>query len=99
MMHTLELLYTGVDSRILDKYSTQLTGYISKLAALNDAVVIYYVPKKLMIITDSFSQKDDGVAQLVEHRTRDPKTRGSNPGPVRSTRTICETFSESKMLC
>ena len=31
-----------------------------------------------------------GVAHLVERRTRDPKTRGSNP--VRSTRTICEFF-------
>ena len=39
----------------------------------------------------------DGVAQLVERPTLDPKTRGSNP--VRSTRTICESFSESKCLC
>ena len=36
----------------------------------------------------------DGVAQLVMHRTRDPKTRGSNP--VSSTRKICERFFESK---
>ena len=33
----------------------------------------------------------DGVAQLVEHRTPDPKTRGSNP--ARRTRQICESFS------
>ena len=32
--------------------------------------------------------------QLVEHWTRDPKAQGLNP--VRSTRTICESFSESK---
>ena len=41
----------------------------------------------------------DGVVQLVEHRIRDPKTRGSNPACVRSTRKICESFSQSKMLC
>ena len=37
------------------------------------------------------------VAQVVEHRHRDPMdsmTRGSNP--VRRTRTICESFSDSK---
>ena len=42
----------------------------------------------------------DVVAQLVEHRPRDPmdsKTRGSNP--VWSTSKICESFSESKRLC
>ena len=39
------------------------------------------------------------VAQLVERRTRDPKTRGSNPACVRSTRKKCENFSESKLLC
>ena len=33
------------------------------------------------------------VAQLVECWTPDPKTRGSNP--TGSTRTICESFSES----
>ena len=32
----------------------------------------------------------DGVAQLVERRTRDPKDRGSNP--VRGTRKNCEFF-------
>ena len=42
---------------------------------------------------------DDRVVQLVERRTRDPKTGGSNPVCVRSTRNICESFSESKMLC
>ena len=36
----------------------------------------------------------DGVAQLVERWTWDPKTGGSNP--VRSTRKICESFSDSK---
>ena len=39
----------------------------------------------------------DGVARLVERQTQDLKTEGSNP--VRSTRKICESFSESKMLC
>ena len=38
----------------------------------------------------------DGVAQWVERRSRGRKTRGSNPVCVRSTRTICEGFSESK---
>ena len=41
----------------------------------------------------------DPVAQLVERQPRDPidsMTRGSNP--VRSTRTICKSFSV-KMLC
>ena len=38
----------------------------------------------------------DGVAQLVEHQTRDPKTRGLNPVCVRSTRKICESFSRVK---
>ena len=33
------------------------------------------------------------VAQLVEHRTRDPKTGGSNPACVRSARNNCESFS------
>ena len=41
----------------------------------------------------------NGMAQLGERRTRDPKTGGSNPGPVMSTINICESFSESKMLC
>ena len=39
---------------------------------------------------------DDGVAQLVERRTRDLKVEGSNPG--RSTRKTL-SFSESKRLC
>ena len=40
----------------------------------------------------------DGVAQLVERRTQESMTRGSNP--VRSTtHRNCESFSESKMLC
>ena len=39
----------------------------------------------------------DGVAQMVERRTQDPETRGSNP--VRCKRNSCESFSESKMLC
>ena len=34
--------------------------------------------------------RGDGVAQLVERRTRDPKDRGSNP--VSSTRKKCEFF-------
>ena len=45
-------------------------------------------------------QARDVVAQLVERRPRDPMgamDRGSNP--VRSARKICESFSESKMLC
>ena len=33
----------------------------------------------------------DGVAQLVERRTRDPETRGSNP--IRNTRKSCGSFS------
>ena len=41
----------------------------------------------------------DGVAQLVERRTLDPKTRGSNPACVRSPQEKCVSFSESKMLC
>ena len=41
-----------------------------------------------------YISRDDGVTQLVKHRTQDPKTRGSNP--VRSTRKICQSFSESK---
>ena len=45
------------------------------------------------------SWRGDGVAQLVEHWTRDPKTRGSNPVCVKRTRKNCESFSESKMLC
>ena len=35
-----------------------------------------------------------GVAQLVERRTRDPETQGSNP--VRSTRKMCESFFPSQ---
>ena len=37
-----------------------------------------------------FVIRGDGVAQLVERRTQDPKDRGSNP--VRSTRVVCEFF-------
>ena len=40
---------------------------------------------------------DGGVARLVKRRTQDQKTRGSNP--VRSTGQICESFSESRILC
>ena len=36
----------------------------------------------------------DGVAQLVEHWTQDPKTGGLNPACVRSTRTSCEILSK-----
>ena len=39
----------------------------------------------------------DGVAHLVQRRIQDPKTRGSNP--VMSTRKVCESFSQSLMLC
>ena len=39
---------------------------------------------------------DSGVDQWVERRTRGPKTGGSNPACVRSTRYICGSFSESK---
>ena len=39
----------------------------------------------------------DWVAQLVERRTQDPKTRGSNL--VKSRKQNCESFSESKTLC
>ena len=39
------------------------------------------------------------VAQLVERRIRDLKIGGSNPACIRSTRKICESFSESKVLC
>ena len=45
----------------------------------------------------SFESLGNVVAQLVERQPRDPMdsmTRGSNP--VRSTTTICESFSESK---
>ena len=42
-------------------------------------------------------RRNDGVAQLVERRIRNPKIGGSNPAYVRSTGTICEFFSESKM--
>ena len=48
---------------------------------------------KFLIITILWG---DGVAQLVEHRTRDPKVNGSNP--VKSTwKTL--SFSEPKGLC
>ena len=40
-----------------------------------------------------------GVAQLVERRARDPKTRSWNPACVRSTREICESVSQSITLC
>ena len=40
--------------------------------------------------------RGDGVAQLVERQTRDPKDRGLNP--VRNTRTICELY-RFKILC
>ena len=38
----------------------------------------------------TYLRKGDGVAQLVERQTRDPKTRGSNPVCFRSIRKICE---------
>ena len=40
--------------------------------------------------------KVDGVAQLVEDQIRDPKTGGSNPACVRSTRKLCENFFQVK---
>ena len=40
--------------------------------------------------------RGDGVAQLVERQTRDPKHLRSEP---RQKIKICESFSESKMLC
>ena len=40
---------------------------------------------------DDDDSNSDGVAQLLERRTREPKTRGSNP--VRNSRQICESFS------
>ena len=48
--------------------------------------------------------KDSGTMLGVEgdkkNIMRDPKTRGSNPVPVRSTRKMCESFPpESNMVC
>ena len=44
-------------------------------------------------------KRGDGVAQLVQRRTRDPKDWGSNP--VRSTRNICQFFRVKtvQLLC
>ena len=42
-------------------------------------------------------RQGDGVAQLVERRTQDSMTRGSNH--VRCTRKTCDNCSKSKMLC
>ena len=43
-------------------------------------------------------QTGDGVAQLVERRTRDPKTGCLNPGPVRSTIKKLWVFPSQKLL-
>ena len=43
------------------------------------------------------SQWGDGMTQLVERRTRDPKTRGSNS--VRGARKNCKSCTESQMSC
>ena len=59
-----------------------------------------HIPGRNECVTVSENIIGDMVAQLVEHRPQDSMdsmTRGSNP--VRSTRTICESFSESKMFC
>ena len=59
----------------------------------NETASCQYFPHRAII---SNQARGDGVAQLVERRTQDPKDRGSNP--VRSTRKKV-SFSESKMLC
>ena len=52
---------------------------------------LYYINKQLKGLFVFWG--GDQVAQLVERRTRDPKTRGLNP--VWSTRKHCESCSES----
>ena len=55
---------------------------------------IIYVRRKgrTSLQARSFPQ-GDGVVQLEERRTRDPKTRGSNPVCVRSTTKTCQRFN------
>ena len=70
-----------------------------KKASVKDMKVLVEA-QSIIIINYYAAPRKDMVAQLVERRPQDQmdsKTRGSNP--VRSTRKICETFSESKMLC
>ena len=67
------------------------TGWGGIKSELLDLATSVHVPHPAKQTNSS-----DQVARLVEHRTQDPKTRGSNP--IRSTRKLCETFSESNML-
>ena len=57
------------------------------ISSMTSSLMNDFVPK---------SDGGDGVAQLVEHWTQDPKDEGSNP--VRSTRTICEFFRDKQFV-
>ena len=56
-----------------------------------------HLPVYWQIMLNTTLQFGDGVVQLIERLTRDPKTWGSNR--VRSTRTICASCSYSQTGC
>ena len=76
-------------------HESWLSRLVRRNWTLNSSRSSYHNGGRALI--EIFQPRCDGVAQLVERQTRDLKTECSNT--VRSTRKICESFSESKMLC
>ena len=103
------MLFTDVSEQWLTRaYSSVVTapGFKSEepgfapLAGAGCGTVLLF-PRAVDSCADLFvpdHSSCDGVAQLVERRTRDPMTGGSNPACVRSTTKICESFSESNVV-
>ena len=92
----LAVAYIISDDRLDNKPSN--TNRITFLLLLNTSpcwVAISVSCAVFFMLLEVVDQWDDGMAQLVERRARDPKTRSSNP--VRSTRKNCESFSKSTM--
>ena len=63
---------------------------------LEHAFPVCHLKKMMTRIISLCSQEGDRVAQLVEHRTPDPKTGGSNPTCINSIRKIVMIFPSQK---
>ena len=73
---------------LLLPYSTQFQSFEDTI--MYGTIEALKQQKSIHVSQPGLERRGDGVVQLVERRTKDPKTLGSNP--VRSRRKICESF-------
>ena len=96
------VMVTGYLHRVVS-----VTGFIPKVMMVAGCLprvvmVTGFLPKIVMVTgylpwaSALHSEWSDRVAQLLERRIQDPKSRGSNP--VRSTRKNCESFYDLEIL-